>query len=654
MSEKDLDKLFGDKLGDFEMKPSDDLWSKIAGDIGNAYVPDGGASTSSGAESTGSSSSAGSASSSASSAGTSGTAASVAKGGSSLGAKLFSLKAAIIGVISAVGISTAVILTKSDSKVNTSAGNTSSTIEQVDSKENIQQDVSTSINSSADKVNKTSSSNIIIEDSPEGISNSNNDESNNVSSVIENKDDSELNETKVSSEKSMDKEDSEAEKTEQEAKTSQVKKAKAESLSDSTDDKEDIIVESEESNISSETNKEAEKLSDQNIDATKEENSTNDSDGNKSIESNDKNLKGEGNKTLKFNEGSDSKDNQEEVDKQKDLLNIPPKEHIFKIDSFTEVTDSSMIAAGSIDTKKKKSFLPFRSSFNPIGIYYGGGLGIESTTFTHTQGVFEDNLGSLTLRADIGYEFKNGLFLGLGLTLMASGLSSYDQFNFEIYKDVDYAHVTETTISNGLVETVLDSDWISERLEYFSDGETQVYTIPDENNDENEGDDDWEAFDDWDQDDLEDIEDWEELYAFLFPDWYCQLEEDQFSIYTFSDELKIHDEINRVVLPLNFGYNYNRRRMSYFMQVNAEIHSVLSWDRHIYFRDQLISSDKVQGIGNRMFYGGHVGIGYHFNEGLELRSSFSFTSGVNTHHHGDIENIRLNNYGLNLSLRWRL
>ena len=112
MSEKNIDKLFEDGLGDFEMKPSDDLWGKIANDIGNTYVPDtgsiSGSSTSSGASSGASTSAA-------------------VKGGTSLGAKLLTWKAAVVALAGAVGITTATVMINGASE-NEGSSNYESTL----------------------------------------------------------------------------------------------------------------------------------------------------------------------------------------------------------------------------------------------------------------------------------------------------------------------------------------------------------------------------------------------------------------------------------------------------------------------------------------------------------------------------------------------
>lgn len=343
--------------------------------------------------------------------------------------------------------------------------------------------------------------------------------------------------------------------------------------------------------------------------------------------SNNESLKGEGNKAF------DKENNEESVEKdaKDEFLDIPSLPFYFEPDTSGLLADSNLVMSEK-DDSKPSIFPLIKPSFNPVGIYFGLGTSSTSTSFAHGEGVFLDKMYSIAFNGDLGYEFKNGLYVGTGLKLMSSVLESTDVFEFKIFEQNDEFRITDAYISNGLIETELSSEWILGNIELFENGTYYDYDYDDEEDYDWRDEFDWEEL--WEEEDFEN--------------------EVEFLAYEFESQMDIVDRIDRAILPFHLGYNYSKGRWSCFGQLNAEIHSVNSWTRDIYFNNQLVESYQVQGITNRAFYGGSLGLGYHLNSGLEIRSSFDWSTYVNQHKHGAFEDIRLNNSALNLSLRWKI
>ena len=578
MSEKNIDKLFEDGLGDFEMKPSDDLWDKIANDIGNTYIPDDG-SVSGSSDSLGASTSA------------------AVKGGASLGAKLLTWKAAVIGLAGAVGITTATVVLSDSYEAGSSIKNESSLI--IDSDEesvnNLKEFESNSIN--------TAKGNAGLSDSIGDSSIDNNEEKELEEASLESsniaiKDKEEL-ENKLEN-TVVEKSESSIESSEEANKSNKIKNEDSEtvisnSVKDSNQEKESPEIERVKGTESEETNSESNSSNEDSNEAVQEDS-----------KSSSEKLKGSSDRSFEHFPN----DQGHKMDSFKNGLDIPSLAFYYEPDTSGLLADSSFVIDET--NKFRKSMFPIiKPSFNPVGIYFGLGTSLESTSFKHVEGQFSNKMYSWSFNGNLGYEFKNGLYMGTGLKLMASELISTDDFEFKVFEQNEEFRITDAYISNGLIETSLSSDWILGNIGWF------------------DFDDFWEEEDDFEN-------------------------EEEYLVYEFNGQMDIVDRVDRTILPFNLGYNYSEGRWSYFGQLNLEIHSVSNWIRDIYFNSELIESYDVKGIGNRAFYGGSFGLGYHLNSGLELRSSIDLTSGLNQHEHGVFEDIRLNNLGFNLSFRFKI
>lgn len=674
MSEKDIDKLFGDKLGDFEMKPSDDLWNKIAGDIGNTYTPDASSINEGGA----SSSSSGSASTSSAS---TGSASGVAiKGGAALGGKILTLKTVIISAVSAVGITSAVILSKDNDQSKEDSFNK---VEYVKEKSDLIKEVESESLNSNNKADQSIETNTETKNSIE-LDNIVQEEKENVTVLNEETDftlDSKYklkgtqgnqnslpNDTQEEIESNLQSEESTIPRQDDEASTKENNTVKLSRL----DSKENDQSSNSDVDRGVEDARETKKVQNNNVDSqsypnnksSKEEakqfeneqeqledpdieNPTESDDMNNSgKELDNQSLKGQGDK--EFSDTLDKDESSDDIN-NKTQLEVEKIDFIFSPDTGTFVSDSAMIA--DVSDKSKGAIFPLiKPSFKPIGLYASLGAGVEQTSFVHGDRSFNDKMGTISFKGNIGYEFKNGLYLGTGLYLLGSELVSKDPIEFNIYANEENYAITESYLSNGLVETVISAEWIDENFDLFDEG-TYFHYEEDGFNEEETG-------EEFDEDDLIDWWDYffdaDDEYDYGLVDTDSLNEYNSRLVYSFVDEIDYVDRVSRTVFPLNLGYNHNRGRWTYFAQMNAELHFVSLWTRDIYFKGDLIETIEMEDAASRTFIGLNAGVGYFFNSGFQLRASYGVNSGVNTYEHGEVEDIRLNTSSLNLSLRWKI
>jgi len=609
MSEKNIDKLFEDGLGDFEMKPSDDLWGKIANDIGNTYIPDAGSVSGSSASSGASTSSA-------------------VKGGASLGAKLLTWKAAVIGLAGAVGITTAAVVLSDSYEVDSSSKNERSLIIDLDeeSVKNLKEVELNSINTDSKRlINVQKEIEESINTSNNALSDSRGDSS------FDNNEEKELEESSQVESSNIARKDKEELKNKLEITVVEIWESSIESSEEVNESNKIKKEDSETVSLNSDKEKESpeiERVQGNESEVLNSESNSSNEDSNEVVQEDSKSssekLKGSSDRSFEYFPN----DQGHKMDSFKNGLDIPSLAFYYEPDTSGLLSDSSFVI-DETDNSKKSMFSIIKPSFNPVGIYFGLGTSLESTSFKHGEGQFPCKMYSWSFNGNLGYEFKNGLYLGTGLKLMASELISTDDFEFKVFEQNEEFRITDAYISNGLIETNLSSDWILRNFGRFDEG---MYYVEDDEIYEW-----WEEFnfdDFWEEEDFEN--------------------EEEYLVYEFNSQMDIVDRVDRTILPFNLGYNYSEGRWSYFGQLNAEIHSVNNWIRDIYFNSELIESYEVKGIRNRAFYGGSVGLGYHLNSGLELRSSIDLTTGLNQHKHGVIEDIRLNNLRFNLSLRWKI